>query len=149
MRSDDASWHAMEPADLPGVAALAGSIHTLSERTEVLEEKFMLYRRGCFALKQDGKLLGYGFCHPWKLDVIPGLDTFLEALPSAPDCLYIDDIAILSAGSSKPRLCDELGRRDHRIGPQRVGVDIGACIGLRDPDAVDASRLFCRCRIGA
>ena len=33
--------------------------------------------------------------HPWHLNKIPPLDTFLKVLPSQPDCIFIHDVVVL------------------------------------------------------
>jgi len=77
-----AQWTALTAADLDEVGRLSAALHPgLPERP------------AGFAVK-GGRLLGYGITHPWRLDDIPALDSFLKHLPSTPDCLYVHDVAI-------------------------------------------------------
>jgi acetyltransferase (GNAT) family protein len=77
--------------DLPEVDRIADAVHTdLPERLEIFLEKFRLFPEGCFALEQDGKLVGYGISHPWTLNEIPPLDSFYPI-----QCLYLHDVAII------------------------------------------------------
>lgn len=90
------SWHAAKAADLETINCIADIIHTdLPERPEVFAEKFNLFPEGCFVLGAKGTLVGYGLAHPWPLSSIPPLDTFLNVLPSSPECIYIHDVAVL------------------------------------------------------
>jgi len=70
-------------------------VHPLQERAEVSAEKFKLFSEGCFVLEQKQQVLGYGISHPWILNDIPVLDTFLHVLPATPDCLFIHDVGVL------------------------------------------------------
>ena len=73
----------------------------LPERPEVFAEKLRLYSPGCRKLVLRGRIVGYGIAHPWMLDAIPPLDAFLVALPPAPQCLYIHDVAVLPAARGR------------------------------------------------
>jgi ribosomal protein S18 acetylase RimI-like enzyme len=91
-------WRKAQGSDLPDVMAIAAAVHPdLPERTAVIAEKMRLYADGCRVLVSDGASVGYGLAHPWTLHQIPPLDEFLGALPAAPDCLYIHDVAVLPA----------------------------------------------------
>jgi hypothetical protein len=61
----------------------------------VVAEKMRLCVDGCRVLVSDDRIVGYGLAHPWTLHQIPPLDEFLGALPPAPNCLYIHDVAVL------------------------------------------------------
>ena len=90
-----ASWRPLTETDLAEVHRLAAAAHPdMGERLEVFAEKFRLYPEGCFALDLDGAVRGYLISHPWRLWDAPALDSFLGALPSAPDCLYLHDLAL-------------------------------------------------------
>jgi hypothetical protein len=89
-------WRSAATADLASINEIANQIHwTLPERDEVFAEKFNLFPQGCFVYVQTRTIVGYGLAHPWMLHDIPKLDTFVGALPSKPDCLFIHDVAIL------------------------------------------------------
>lgn len=89
-------WQPLETIDIPSVLTIAAQAHPgLFERPEIFQEKLALFPHGCKKLLINNKLAGYGFAHPWRLYSIPQLDTFLEKIPTHPDCLYIHDVAIL------------------------------------------------------
>lgn len=93
------TWLPLQPSDTAAVAAIAEQVHTsLPERPDVFAEKIRLAPDSCFKLLRDGQVAGYGLAHPWTLFSIPPLDGLLGRLPSAPDCLYIHDIALLPEG---------------------------------------------------
>jgi len=90
------NWQIARPEDLESINGVADSIHLdLPERPEVFAEKVNLFPKGCYVLKQEGTTVGYGLSHPWMLNDIPPLDTFLNRLPTTPGCLYVHDVAIL------------------------------------------------------
>jgi hypothetical protein len=91
-------WRLSKTTDLDEINKIADAIHTgLPERPEVFAEKRALFPEGCLVLG-NGSAVGYGISHPWILNDVPSLDSFLERLPASPDCLYIHDVAILPAG---------------------------------------------------
>ena len=99
MINNEPAWRPMAVADLEMVSQIAGQIHaSLPERAEVLAEKFRLFPQGCFIFQGDGKIVGYAIAHPWTRQAIPPLDCFLGELPSAPNCLYLHDAALLPEG---------------------------------------------------
>ena len=91
-------WRKAELSDLPDIMTIAAAVHPdLPERSDVIAEKIRLGSDGCRVLISDGKIAGYGLSHLWMLQQVPPLDDFLLALPAAPDCLYIHDVAVLPA----------------------------------------------------
>jgi GNAT superfamily N-acetyltransferase len=89
-------WRPASTPDLDAVRHIADRIHPeLPERPEILAEKLALFAEGCFILAHDAAIFGYAIAHPWRLKQIPPLDTFLTALPPAPDCLFVHDVAVL------------------------------------------------------
>lgn len=90
-----AHWAALTPDDLDEVGRLAAALHPgLPERASVFAEKIGLFPDGCRKLLADGRLVGYAIAHPWRLNDIPALDSFLGVLPPMPNCLYVHDVAI-------------------------------------------------------
>ncbi len=84
----------MIKSDLADVTALATRIHpNFPERLEVLSEKFRLFPAGCFVLADANSIRGYCFSHPWA-GAPPSLDTFLGALPAAPESYFIHDLTL-------------------------------------------------------
>lgn len=95
-------WEPLEPIDLPSVSTIADLVHLqLPERPDVFKEKLELFPQGCKKLIFEGKIAGYGLSHPWVLNSIPPLDTFLSKLPDHPDCFYIHDVAIVPDARGK------------------------------------------------
>lgn len=94
------SWRDMTPNDLVLVDLLANRVHTgLPERLEVFAEKLYLFGAGCRVLQGGNTILGYGIGHPWVLNGVPALDSWLGALPAAADCLYVHDVVIDAVAS--------------------------------------------------
>ncbi|PPD43288.1 MAG: GNAT family N-acetyltransferase [Methylocystis sp.] len=90
------NWRPLAHAELSDVMRIAGVAHPqLPERMEVFDEKQRLFPEGCFAFDAAGHLAGYAISHPWTLNDVPPLDSLLKALPVAPDCLYLHDVALL------------------------------------------------------
>lgn len=93
-----AAWLPLAEGDLAALCAAAARLHPgLPERPEVFAEKLRLCPEGCRKLEAGGALAGYAIGHPWTLGSAPKLDAFLGALPAAPDCFYIHDVAVLPA----------------------------------------------------
>ena len=89
-------WRPATNPDLDAIQRIAGHIHPeLSERAEVFAEKLALFAEGCLVLARDATIFGYAFSHPWHLKRVPPLDTLLHALPPAPECLFVHDVAVL------------------------------------------------------
>ncbi|WP_247889745.1 GNAT family N-acetyltransferase [Azospirillum brasilense] len=94
----NAGWRAMEPADLERVLDIAEVVHPdYPEDRAVFAERLALYPDGCAMAEADGLGIGYIVMHPGRLGVPPPLDSPLGALPEAPDCLYLHDVALLPA----------------------------------------------------
>ena len=96
MTGQPAIWRPMSAGDLEAVVALTAAIHAdHPERPEVFAERLTLFPAGSCIFKAGGVALGYGLAHPGRIDRPPALDTLLGALPAAPDCLYLHDVALL------------------------------------------------------
>lgn len=108
-------WREVSAEDLPSVDAIGNDIHlSLPERPEVFAEKVRLFPTGCRVLIYRGVIVGYGISHPWLLYRIPPLDTFLEKLPTQPDCIFIHDVVV------QPHA------RGHRAAEQFVEIVVAA-----------------------
>jgi len=109
-------WRPMQPADLPAVIAIAARVHRdHPERPAVFAERLALAPEGCLALAADGGaaapgLLGYALTHPWAATHPPALDTLLGALPEAPGCWHLHDIALLPAARGRGHAARVLDR---------------------------------------
>lgn len=113
------NWRLARPSDLSTINRIADSIHTgLPERPEILAEKTKLFPEGCMLFDDDGIAVGYGISHPWILDNIPALDSFLRNLPSCPNCIYVHDVAVLpsahghNAAGAYLKLVAEIARKN-------------------------------------
>ncbi|VVE55644.1 GNAT family N-acetyltransferase [Pandoraea aquatica] len=99
----------MQPGDLPHVLAVQalayGDVMLESEAT--LASRLTLSPQTCWVAVDAGttgatgvtgltkaSIAGYLFTHPWRLAAPPPLDTVLDALPDAPDCWYVHDMAL-------------------------------------------------------
>ena len=70
-------------------------VHSMPpERSEVFAAKLRLFPEGCRMLMREGQPVGYAIAHPWPLDDVPPLDEVFGALPTAPDCLFLHDVAL-------------------------------------------------------
>src|SRR5216683_6417684 len=114
------TWRRMTSADLEIVNRIADEIHTgLPERPEVFADKLSHCPEGCLTLELEGAIVGYGFSHPWQLNEIPPLDTFLRRLPSSPTCLYVHDVVVRptqrghGSGGRYIGLMTDLAKRSH------------------------------------
>lgn len=119
-------WLPLTDGDMDGVCAVAARLHPgLPERAEVLAEKLRLFPAGCRKLAAGGRLAGYGLAHPWTLGSAPKLDAFLGALPAAPDCLYLHDVAILPEARGRGAAgayVEYLGRVAGELGLRRLAL---------------------------
>jgi ribosomal protein S18 acetylase RimI-like enzyme len=89
-------WRPMVAADLPGVLAVADSVHpTFPEDGVVFEERLRLYPIGCLAFSSGEDILGYAVSHPWRAYDPPALNAQLGELPRQPETYYIHDVALL------------------------------------------------------
>lgn len=92
----DVTWRAMTTYDLPAVERIAAAVHPdFYEAPEVLAERQLLYRNGCYLLELGEKPAGYVLSHPWRYGGLPALNARLTALPAAPDTYYLHDLALL------------------------------------------------------
>lgn len=91
------TWRPMALVDLDHVMTIAAIVHEgFFERRLVFAERLSLYPQGCWiAAGEDGDVAGYAFMHPARLGVPPALDSLLQKLDPAADCLYLHDVALL------------------------------------------------------
>ena len=93
---NDPIWRHASVNDIDAITGLAEIIHpAFPERPEVFAEKLSLFPSGCYVLVRHEEVMGYGLSHPWILNCIPPLDSFLKGIPSDADCLYVHDVAVL------------------------------------------------------
>ena len=134
-------WRSAKSDDLEMINRIADMIHVdLPERPEVLSEKLQLFPQGCFALLQNGAVVGYGVSHPCQLNNIPPLNTFLGALPASPKCLFIHDVVVLPQ-ARKFGASGELIKLLAGVARQQ-GVSFLALVSVYDTDPLWARRGF-------
>jgi len=96
MKLPGVAWRAMTFYDLEAVAQIAATVHpSFYEAPEVLAERQQLYRHGAYLLEVNERPAGYVLSHPWRLGVLPALNSRLSALPEPADTYYIHDLALL------------------------------------------------------
>lgn len=90
----------MTAADLPAVAALEDACHAPlpPEGESLFAERLALFPRGCFVAADAAGQAAYAVSHPWRIGAPPKLGQTLGALPRAPDCLHLHDIAVAARG---------------------------------------------------
>lgn len=89
-------WRPMRSGDASTALDVANAIHlSYPEDPFVIRDRLAVWPEGCFVLADDAGLYGYFVSHPWVLGEPPALNTTLGALPDAPDCLYLHDLALL------------------------------------------------------
>lgn len=92
----DVAWRAMTAFDLPAVESIAAAVHPkFFESPEILAEKHLLYRNGCYLLEVGERPAGYVLSHPWRAGAPPALNAPLGALPESPSTYYLHDLALL------------------------------------------------------
>lgn len=124
------SWRPMRAGDLDWVMSVAEVVHAgFFERREVFAERLALYPAGCVVAQGEGGAFGgYAFMHPARLGAPPALDSLLQQLDPAADCLYLHDVALLPAvrgaglGRALMQLLDGLMRRDGHAQAALVAV---------------------------
>jgi GNAT superfamily N-acetyltransferase len=95
-------WRPMTAQDLDRVRILADRIHRdHPEGMAVFVERQRIYPRGCHALVEDGRIIGYALAHPWRFGEPPPLDSRLGEIPRVPTTYYIHDVALLPEGRGK------------------------------------------------
>lgn len=112
-----ARWRPMAMTDLAVVDSIANAVHVnYPEDPGVFANRLALFAPGCLMAEEGGLILGYCISHPGTIGEPPPLDTVLDALPAAADCLYIHDVALLPAargrhlGVALARLLEEVAR---------------------------------------
>ncbi|MBN8817698.1 MAG: GNAT family N-acetyltransferase [Sphingomonas sp.] len=89
-------WRAMQPDDLPAVAAISDAVHgRYTEPLAVYAERHALFPSGCFVFANAEHITGYLITHPWRHEAPPPLGALIGALPSDADRLYLHDLALL------------------------------------------------------
>ncbi len=95
-------WRLMTAQDLAPVQILADTIHLAHpEDRQVFAERLRLYPQGCFALEEDGRLIGYALSHPWHFGAPPALNSLLRDIPSDATTYYVHDVALLPEARGK------------------------------------------------
>ncbi len=116
----------MAAGDIAAVAAIAARVHPdFPESPAVFAERQRLAPAGCLMLQTGDAAEGYVLSHPWTLASPPVLDTLLGALPAAPDCWYLHDLALLPSTRGAglgPVAVDLLAARARAAGLPRMAL---------------------------
>jgi GNAT superfamily N-acetyltransferase len=92
----------MRACDLAAVEAIAAAVHpAFPEAAAVPAERLALCPEGCLVLAGLEGVVGYLVSHPWLAGLAPKLDSLLGALPAAPGCWYLHDLALLPAARGR------------------------------------------------
>jgi GNAT superfamily N-acetyltransferase len=83
--------------DLPQVLLVQEDCYppALLEDEETFSCRLFLFPEGCLGAFEGGRLVAYVFSHPWSSGEIVPLHASPGALPGAPDCVYIHDLAVM------------------------------------------------------
>ncbi|AKM30294.1 hypothetical protein AB870_09540 [Pandoraea faecigallinarum] len=92
----------MRIGDLPQILAVQAVAYgdVMLESEAALGSRLALSPGTCWVAEDtprargEASIAGYLFSHPWHLAAPPPLDTILDALPEAPDCWYVHDMAL-------------------------------------------------------
>ena len=86
----------MQTADAEAVLAIQHAAYPppFHESWAVLGAKRALHPAGCWVAEAAGQPCAYLFSHPGRLDQPAALHGAQAALPDAPDCYYLHDLAI-------------------------------------------------------
>lgn len=87
----------MRPSDLPQVLAVQAEAYgaAMHESADTLGSRLALSPTTCWvAVDASAAVAGYLLTHPWQVQAPPPLDTVFDALPEAPDCWYVHDLAL-------------------------------------------------------
>jgi len=89
----------MRPTDIDAVLAVQRAAYgdDYQEAAEVLLDKWRIGAAWCHVVERASGCLGYVLAHPWRHDRVPPLHQGLEQA-SAPDCLFLHDLAIAPSG---------------------------------------------------
>lgn len=92
----------MRSADLGFIEQIAALVHPrYPESPAVAAERLRLYPAGCWVAgpppgESADRLVGYALSHPAVFGQPPALDSLLDRLAPACDCLYLHDLAMLA-----------------------------------------------------
>lgn len=128
------AWAPMGADDVPAVMDIAARLHPgLPERRDVFDERRRLFPDGCRVYANAaGAVAGYGVAYPWRLHTIPKLDAFIGALPAAPDCLFVHDVALLPEARGHGGAEDFIGLMRGVVRTQ--GLAALACVSVYGTD---------------
>jgi GNAT superfamily N-acetyltransferase len=86
----------LQASDLDAVLEIQRAAYgdAYQESAAVLGRKLALAPQACWLAGRAGEALGYVFAHPWRHGVPPRLHAPIAALPAAPDCGFVHDLAV-------------------------------------------------------
>lgn len=90
------AWRQMTDADLDGVVEVAKvSFPDHPEDLACFANRLDLNPHGCFVLADDqDRVHGYMVAYPWMRNAAPALNVLIDALPEAPEVVYLHDLAL-------------------------------------------------------
>jgi GNAT superfamily N-acetyltransferase len=90
------AWRAMTAYDMKAVEDIAAAVHPgFFEAPEMLAERQLLYRNGCYLLEIGERPAGYVLSHPWRAGNLPPLNSRLGEIPGDASTYYLHDLALL------------------------------------------------------
>jgi ribosomal protein S18 acetylase RimI-like enzyme len=85
----------MRADDMAQVVHLSDEVHPgLPERLSTLQQRLLVYPRGCIVLVEDRVIQGYAFSHPILRGLPPALDTAPASITDAATQFYIHDFVV-------------------------------------------------------
>ena len=125
----------MQASDLPAILAIQRLCYPahLIEPAAALQSRRQRAPGHGWVARRGGQVLGYLFSHPWQRTSLPKLGQDLPALPPAPDCLFLHDLAVHPDGRGQ-KVAEQLLHASYR--PARAaGLRHGRLVAVEGADA--------------
>lgn len=86
----------MRADDLDAVLRIQALCYTAfdPESADAMDAKRRHAAASCWVAEREGRVAGYLLALPWRALDAPALDSVIDGLPDAADCLYLHDLAI-------------------------------------------------------
>lgn len=105
-------------SDIDQIIAIQKAVYTdkqlIEDRTAFIS-KIDIFPEGALGYVDDGGLVAYLFCHPWRTERVVSLDEELKVLPKVPNCFYLHDLSVLPNYGGQG-IGTKLARRAIKIG---------------------------------